>query len=177
MGMFFNAFFRHADVVRMANLAQMVNVIAPIMTNEKGLFLQTIYFPIVEYGRQRGNTSLDVWVSSPTYKMENRPQPAPYLDVSSTYDPGTHTVSVNVLNRSKDKDISTRIDNMEGKLENKVSIWEMNNSDLKATHTFADDKKLRPVSRNLSTGSESIVSGLNYTFPAHSLTVMRLQLK
>ena len=76
MGMFFNAFFRHADVVRMANLAQMVNVIAPIMTNEKGLFLQTIYFPIVEYGRQRGNTSLDVWVSSPTYKMENRPQPA-----------------------------------------------------------------------------------------------------
>ena len=37
MGMFFNSFFRHADVVKMANLAQMVNVIAPIMTNEGGL--------------------------------------------------------------------------------------------------------------------------------------------
>ena len=34
MGMFFNSFFRHADVVKMANLAQMVNVIAPIMTNK-----------------------------------------------------------------------------------------------------------------------------------------------
>ena len=62
MGMFFNSFFRHADVVKMANLAQMVNVIAPIMTNDKGLFLQPIYFPIAEYGQQRGNTSLDVWV-------------------------------------------------------------------------------------------------------------------
>jgi hypothetical protein len=44
MGMFFNTFFRNADIVKMANLAQMVNVIAPIMTNEKGLFLQPIYF-------------------------------------------------------------------------------------------------------------------------------------
>ena len=73
MGMFFNSFFRHADVVKMANLAQMVNVIAPIMTNKNGLFLQPIYFPLAEYAKQRGNTSLDVWVSSPTYKI---PQPA-----------------------------------------------------------------------------------------------------
>lgn len=39
MGMLFNSFFRHADVVKMANLAQMVNVIALIMTNKHGLFL------------------------------------------------------------------------------------------------------------------------------------------
>ena len=49
MGMFFNSFIRHADIVKMANLAQIVNVIAPIFTNEKGLFLQPIYFPIAEY--------------------------------------------------------------------------------------------------------------------------------
>ena len=36
MGMFFNSFFRHADVVKMANLAQLVNVIAPIVTNKTG---------------------------------------------------------------------------------------------------------------------------------------------
>src|SRR5207244_4751712 len=86
MGMFFNTFFRHADIVKMANLAQMVNVIAPIMTNDKGLFLQPIYFPIVEYGKQRGNAALDVWVSSPTYKIAQRPQEATYLDVSAAYD-------------------------------------------------------------------------------------------
>ena len=42
MGMFFNSFFRHADVVKMANLAQMVNVIAPIIRQ-----------------KQRGNNSLE----------------------------------------------------------------------------------------------------------------------
>ena len=52
MGMFFNSFFRHADSVKIANLAQLVNVIAPIFTNEKGLFLQPIFFPIAEYGKQ-----------------------------------------------------------------------------------------------------------------------------
>ena len=93
MGMFFNSFFRHADIVKMANLAQMVNVIAPIMTNDKGLFLQPIYFPIAEFGRQRGNTSLDVWVASPTYKVADRPQELKYLDVSATYDPAAGSVS------------------------------------------------------------------------------------
>ena len=84
MGMFFNTFFRHADVVKMANLAQMVNVIAPIITNKQGLFLQPIYFPIVEYGKQRGNVALTPYVSSPTYTMNGTP--LPYLDVSATYD-------------------------------------------------------------------------------------------
>src|SRR5207247_2009801 len=83
MGMFFNSFFRHANIVKMANLAQMVNVIAPIMTNKQGLFLQPTYFPILEYGKQRGNTSLDVWVSAPTYQIQNRP-PLRYLDVSAS---------------------------------------------------------------------------------------------
>jgi alpha-N-arabinofuranosidase len=67
MGMFFNSFFRHADTVKMANLAQMVNVIAPIMTNKDGLFLQPIYFPIAEYGKQRGNVALEASVSAPKY--------------------------------------------------------------------------------------------------------------
>ena len=38
--MFLNSFFRHAHIVKMANLAHLVNVIAPIFTNEEGLYLQ-----------------------------------------------------------------------------------------------------------------------------------------
>lgn len=174
MGMFFNAFFRHADTVKMANLAQMVNVIAPIMTNQQGLFLQPTYFPIVEYGKQRGNTALDVWVSSPTYTIGNRP-PLRYLDVSATYHPRDRVVYLNVLNRSKNMDLATRIENQEGRLENEVGIWEMNHPDLKATHTFGDDKKVRPVTRTISASVEN--DALTYTFPAHSLTILRLRLK
>jgi alpha-L-arabinofuranosidase len=158
----------------MANLAQMVNVIAPIMTNKQGLFLQPIYFPIVEYGKQRGNNSLDVWVSAPTYRVGNR-LPLKYLDVSATYNPRERAVYLNVLNRSKDKDLATRIDNQEGRIESEVGVWEMNHADLKATHTFGDDKKVRPATR---AASVSVVNnGFNYTFPAHSLTILRLRLK
>src|SRR5437868_3995107 len=168
MGMFFNSFFRHADVVKMANLAQMVNVIAPIMTNKQGYFLQPIYFPIAEYGKQRGNIALDVWLSAPTYQIQNRP-PLRYLDVSASYNAKEHAIYVNVLNRSKDKDISTRIENQEGRIEPEVGVWEMNHSDLKATHTFGDDKKVRPVTRTISVAVQN--DAFNYTFPAHSLTI------
>jgi alpha-N-arabinofuranosidase len=174
MGMFFNSFFRHANIVKMANLAQMVNVIAPIMTNKQGLFLQPTFFPIVEYGKQRGNTALDLWVSSPTYTIGNRP-PLRYLDVSATYNPRDRVIYLNVLNRSKDKDISTRIENQEGDIQDQIGVWEMNHSDLKATHTFGDDKKVQPAERMVSASVKN--NGFAYTFPAHSLTILRLRLR
>ena len=174
MGMFFNSFFRHADVVKMANLAQMVNVIAPIMTNEEGYFLQPTYFPLVEFGKQRGNASLDVWVDSPTYTPGNR-RALPYLDVSATYDAQTGHVFVNVLNRSESLDITTQIMNQEGSPGAEVVVWEMNHPDLKATHTFGDDERVRPTTRTLSV--EVVEDGFAYTFPAHSLTILRYQVR
>ena len=173
MAMFFNSFFRHADVVKMANLAQMVNVIAPIMTNKQGLFLQPIYYPIVEYGKQRGNVALNAWVNSPMYAA-NRQQ-LPYLDVSATYDVRNHAVAVNVLNRSKSQDIATRIQNEEGKLKQNVSVWQMNYPDLKATHTFGDDKKVAPKTSTINASVDN--NGFSYTFPAHSLTILRLSVE
>ena len=171
MGLFFNSFFRHADVVKMANLAQMVNVIAPIMTNKEGLFLQTTYFPIAEFTKQRGNTALDVWSTSPTYAIDNKP-PLGYLDVSATFDPKTRSVFLNVLNRSKDRDITTRVDNEAGQLAPSAGVWELHPSDLKATHTFGDAAKVRPVTRTVPL--QATDGGFWYTFPAHSLTILQL---
>ena len=174
MGMFFNVFFRHADVVKMANLAQMVNVIAPIMTNQEGLFLQPIYFPLAEFARQRNNTSLDVWVASPTYRIQNRPAQVKYLDVSATYNPGTRELFVNVLNRSRDKDITAAIESQHGSFDGGVSVWELNHPDLKATHTFGDDRKVRPVSRTVRPAMRN--GEFSHTFPAHSLTILTAKL-
>jgi alpha-L-arabinofuranosidase len=171
MGMFFNTFFRNADVVKMANIAQMVNVIAPIMTNEKGLFLQPIYFPLVEFGKQRGNMVLQAWVSSPMYKIPQRPQEAAYLDVSATYKAATREVFVNVLNRSRDKEFAASIEGLAGVAPGgPVVVWQMNHPDLKATHTFGDDNKVRP-----RTFSAALSNG-QFTFPAHSLTILKLKL-
>src|SRR4029079_6911607 len=144
MGVFFNAFFRHADIVRMANLAQMVNVIAPIVTNDRGLLRQSIYFPIAEYGRQRGRTSLDVWTSTATYRVPNRPQDVPYLAVSASYDAASSEIDVNVVNRSRDRDLATSIELASGHVEPTARVWQIDDADLKATNTFADPLRVRP---------------------------------
>ena len=169
MGMFINSFFRHADSVKMANLAQLVNVIAPMFTNKTGMFLQPIFFPLAEYAKQAGNNSVDALVTSPTYKLaENRP-PIGYLDVSVTHDTKKNLLFVNVLNRSEKQDIAARIDNVTGTLNATADVWEMNHPDLKATHTFGADKKVRPVTRTAAVTGNT----LQYTFPKHSLTILR----
>jgi alpha-N-arabinofuranosidase len=170
MGMFLNAFIRHADVVKMANLAQLVNVIAPIFTNRQGLYLQTIYFPLAEYAKQRGNQSLDVRVESPSYKPE-RGRSLGYLDVSATYDPKARQVFVNVLNRSEKTDITARIENVAGAPSGPVSVWELNHPDLKATHTFGKDAVVRPATRSASVKASG--NAFEHTFPRHSLTILR----
>jgi alpha-N-arabinofuranosidase len=174
MGMFFNSFIRHANIVKMTNLAQLVNGIAPIFTNKEGLFLQPIYFPIAEYGKQRGNTALDLLVTSPTYRIGTAP-PIGYLDVSSTYDQKAGVVFVNVLNRSESMDITSRIENMVGKVGPEVGVWQMNHADLKATHTFGQDTKVRPTTKTVTPSIAN--NSFAYTFPKHSLTILKLQVK
>ena len=172
MGMFLNAFFRHADVVKMANLAQLVNVIAPIFTNKQGLYLQTIYFPLAEYAKQRGDQSLDLVVQAPEYKPDDG-RALSYLDVSSTYDPKTRKVFLNVLNRSEQQDIAAEIGIVPGALGS-ASVWELNHSDLKATHTFGGDKVVRPVTKAVQLSGQD--KGFSYTFPKHCLTILTLRM-
>ncbi len=173
MGVFFNAFIRHANVVKMANLAQLVNVIAPIFTNKQGLYLQTIYFPLVEYGKQRTNLSVDTLVKTPDYQPNGGGRTTGYLDVSSTYDPKRHLIYVNVLNRSANKDIAASIENVEGKLSAQAELWQMDDPDLKAVNTFGNDQKVRPITKaiNLSLSQNAF----SYTFPKHSLTILKLK--
>ncbi|MBS1877489.1 MAG: alpha-N-arabinofuranosidase [Acidobacteria bacterium] len=168
MGMFLNSFIRHANVVKMANLAQVVNVIAPIFTNEKGLFLQPIYFPLAEYAKQRGNVAIDALIVSPTYRVGAR-EPIPYLDSSVTLDKKGGYLYVNVLNKSEKLDIAARIENITGTLGASIDVWQMDYPDLKATHTFGADKKVRPSTKTIVGSGNK----LNYTFPKHSLTILR----
>jgi alpha-L-arabinofuranosidase len=162
MGMFLNSFIRHADIVKMANLAQIVNVIAPIFTNEKGLFLQPIYFPIAEYSKQRGNLALDLWSTA-----------GKNLNVSATYDRKGGFLYVNALNAGKSADITAQFENQTGRLADTASVWEMNHPDLKATHTFGADTKVRPVTKQVPLRPDG--GKFRYTFPAHSLTILKIR--
>ena len=64
---FLNSFIRHADVVKIANLAQIVNVIAPILTRGDQMLLQSIYYPLLLYSKRREGVALQAIVDGPGY--------------------------------------------------------------------------------------------------------------
>ena len=68
MAGFLNSFIRHADVVKIANLAQVVNVIAPLLTRGDDLLHQSIYYPILLYASRRAGIALNPMVQGPGYE-------------------------------------------------------------------------------------------------------------
>jgi len=94
---FLNSFVRHADSVRIANLAQIVNAIAPILTFGDLLVKQSIFWPFEMFSRRRTGISLEAHVDSPTYASRSYGE-ATYLDASAILD--EHRLSVFLVNRS-----------------------------------------------------------------------------
>jgi alpha-N-arabinofuranosidase len=65
---FLNSFIRHADVVKIANLAQIVNVIAPLLTKGDDLLVQSIFYPFEMMSRRRNGLSLQVALDGSGYE-------------------------------------------------------------------------------------------------------------
>jgi alpha-N-arabinofuranosidase len=178
---FLNAFVRNADIVKMANMAQLVNVIAPIFTNETTLFEQTIYYPLQLFARNMYGTSLDVFVDCDTYDTERFSlgmgetttvqKGVPYLDVSAADDGGKITICV--VNRHKDNAIATEIVAQEGHFAGPVEVYEVNGPDIKAMNDFGKEtvKTVQKQSVSASGGS------FQYSFPPHSFTLMKGAIK
>ncbi len=177
---FLNAFIRNADVVKIANMAQLVNVIAPIFTSENDMFLQTIYYPLSLFAEHAYGTSLDVYVDSDKYDTgefalglgEQRAnlKSVPYLDVSVIHQ-GDELI-INVLNRHKEKAITTEIIAQEGEFTGDFEIFEINGPDLKAENDFGKTA-VETVKKDLKGKGETVT----YDFPAHSFTMIKAKIK
>jgi len=68
---FLMSFLRHADCVRIANLAQVVNVIAPLLTRGDELLVQSIFHPFEMVSSRRSGVSLAPVVSGPCYEAKS----------------------------------------------------------------------------------------------------------
>jgi alpha-N-arabinofuranosidase len=83
VGLMLNSLIRSADVVKIACLAQLVNVIAPIMTTPGGgTRVQTIYYPFLYASRYGRGESLHAEVCGETYDCAIRTN-VPYVDCSA----------------------------------------------------------------------------------------------
>jgi alpha-N-arabinofuranosidase len=130
---FLNSFIRHADSVKIANIAQIVNVIAPILTRGDEMLLQSIFFAFEMFARRRTGTSLEVRVDGPTYKA-GRYGTVPFLDSSAILD--GDRLHVFLVNRSVDQPMDVRIALADRSVSGLVDAEYMSHRDPKAQNTF-----------------------------------------
>lgn len=166
-----NAFIRHARSVKMANLAQLVNAIAPIVTNDKGLVLQTIFYPFEIYSRTCGDTALDVYWDGSTFSSDEYTA-LRSLDVSATFNKQQEHVSVYVVNRSQTEPMETAISLDGGQFVGPVQAYVVNGPDIKAENTFAQPNQVRTVEQTLRADRHTFT----YTFEPHSVTALVCEL-
>ncbi|MGC1107984.1 MAG: alpha-L-arabinofuranosidase C-terminal domain-containing protein [Candidatus Acidiferrales bacterium] len=163
-----NAFHRNCQTVKLADVAQLVNVIAPIMSSPTGIVLQTTYYPLKLYTEHCGNVALDALVRSDTFP--SLPE-VPYLDVSATTDDGSQSLTLAVVNRHPTADITADI-TIEGfKPQSSGELYEINGPSLDATNTFADPNQVTAKSKAYSGAGPAF----RQMFAAHSVNVMTMR--
>jgi len=155
----------------------LVNVIAPIFTNEKGLFLQTIYYPLQLFAQNVKGTALDVFVDSPKHRSSpagaapnQRPsqqREIPYLDVSASIN--GNEIVVCVVNRNKDNAITTDIICYEGNFTGNFEVYEVNGPDVKSENDF-DKTNVKTMKK---TDIKASGQKITYPFAPHSFTLIK----
>jgi len=144
VGGIINTLLRNADRVKLACLAQLVNVIAPIMTNPNGLFRQTIYYPY-SWGLQMARGAvLNLLLESPTYEVAGIGT-VPYLDVVGTFSSEDGKVSLFILNRDLAKAREVDIVWEDAAPARVLTSTVLTGSDLKAVNSFSSPKQVAPT--------------------------------
>ena len=162
---------RHADRVTAASLAQLVNVIAPIMTEPGGpAWRQTTFYPFAVTSRLAQGVTLELKLDCPTYST-GRYGEVPVVDAVATCDAESGETSVFLVNRSLDEEVTIDIDvRLLGAvtLSHVESLWD---EDIHAANTLRDPERvgLRPnETARLEDGTVTI------TLPPVSWTALTL---
>ena len=171
VGLVLNTFIRRSDVVKIACIAQLVNVIAPIMTETGGeAWRQTIYYPYYFASRYGRGTALQLQTKSDSY--ESIHGDAPYVDVSAVHNEAEGLVTLFLVNRHamESAEVSLRLEGFapQGIAEHQV----MTHSDLNAVNTVRDQMAVAP-----KPGSGASVDGetVNLTLAPYSYQVVRVR--
>lgn len=94
---------KHPDRVKIGCLAQLINVIAPIMTNTKGdpsVWVQTIFYPFMQASNYGQGIALTPKQEVSTYKAKN--YDVPYTDSIAVYNPNNNEIVIFVVNKAQE---------------------------------------------------------------------------
>jgi len=144
---------KHADRVKIACLAQLVNVIAPIMTVKGGgAYRQTIYYPYMLTSVNGRGSALDTKCDVDTYDVEKRSK-IPYVETVATLSEDKGRITLFAVNRSLEEDCVLEFDGFEG--YKAVSHTALECDDLKAVNTI-DEEKIAPIEKSIDADTIAI---------------------
>jgi alpha-L-arabinofuranosidase len=168
-GVTLNIFNNHADRVRIANLAQCVNVLqAVILTNKEKMILTPTYHVMEMYNVHQDATMLPVKIISNDYTFGNEKLPAVSVSASKDKNGVTHISLVNI-DAAKSQDI---VVNMNGAKYTAVTGRIITSKKLQDYNSFDEPDKIQPAEFK---DAKLSASSLQVKLPPYSVVVLTLK--
>ncbi|MGI9235442.1 MAG: alpha-N-arabinofuranosidase [Woeseiaceae bacterium] len=159
---FVMSFIRHADVVKIANIAQLVNVIGPLLTRQNALLKQSIFYAFRMLSSRKGGISLQSTVDGPSYETRKYGTVS-YLDRAVTLQ--GNRLQLFLTNRSTTDALSVNV-STDLSLADVEGAEILHHEDPKAANSFenADVVVAKPFA-----DMKLVTNGLTMTLPPLSL--------
>jgi len=126
---------KNCDRVKIACLAQLVNVIAPIMTEKGGdAWRQTTFYPFMHAANFGLGTVLQPSMDCPTYDSEEFDN-VPYVESIAVHNEEKGEVVIFAVNRSQDEKVDFDMDLQGFNVKSVLEFKEMSGHDVKAANT------------------------------------------
>ena len=162
---------RHADRVKIACLAQLVNVIAPIMTSDTGCWRQTIYYPFWLTGKYGRGVVLQTLVDAPTYENKKYGT-VPYVDAVAVYNEQQDELVIFAVNKNLQEDLELTVPLRQFEDYVITEHVQLHHEDLYAVNTEEAPNTVIPAANGCSRVEEGILTA---TLSAKSWNMIRLR--
>ncbi len=164
---------RHADRVKIACLAQLVNVIAPIMTSDTGCWRQTIYYPYWLTGKYGRGIALRTLIEAPTVETKKYGQVSA-LDAVAVYNDEAEELVIFAVNKDLEEDLALSADLRQFAGFHVLEHVTIQDEDLYAVNTEKNPDRIVPE----SSGASAVENGTLKTVLKHkSWNMIRLAAK
>lgn len=138
-----NVFLRKSHVIKIACVAQIVNIISWLQTRRDGLLKQVSYYPFQLVSSHARGEALDVRVQGARVET-NQFGAVPALDVSASFDAETGRGAIFIVNRSLTDAVTTEIVWQDQPGVQVQQVYQMAGSDPKQANTWDDPQRLVP---------------------------------
>jgi alpha-N-arabinofuranosidase len=168
-GVTLNIFNNHSDRVRMANLAQTINVLqAVILTNKEKIILTPTYHVMEMYNVHQNARLIPINIKTDDYTFGNEKLPS--VSASASKDSaGLIHISLTNINSKEEESISL---NIEGEKYSKVTGRILTSSKLQDHNTFEEPDKIKP---QIFTGASLKGNLISLKLPPFSVVVLELK--